>query len=195
MNSTVVLTTPGWRHASQLQWFRLVAFSVGIVLGAGVVAAVAVLLSGFVPWAPAVARSVALLALVAAWVASDLPSVRFTLPQTHRQIGREVLGRPLSGPLQFGVELGTGVRTYMPSAGPYALAGLLLLFPSAPLAAVVAAGFGLGRSLGSWLRFLGGAERDEAARWSRLAPRRLAGLAAAVAVVVTVAGTLLGVWS
>src|ERR687898_557048 len=144
MNSTVVLTTPGWRHASQLQCFRLVAFSVGIVLGAGVVAAVAVLLSGFVTWAPAVARSVALLALVAAWVASDLPSVRF---------------------------------------------------PSAPLAAVVAAGFGLGRSLGSWLRFLGGAERDEAARWSRLAPRRLAGLAAAVAVVVTVAGTVLGVWS
>lgn len=72
------------------------------------------------------------------------------LPQRRRQISREVLtgGGPRFGPLRFGFELGTGIRTYLPTGLPYvAVAMVCLLVPSWWLAVIGAGGFGVGRAL------------------------------------------------
>jgi hypothetical protein len=78
--------------------------------------------------------------------------------------------RPLSVALQFGFELGTGVRTYVPSAMPYVLA-LGLLLHLVPLLGAVAAGvgFGLGRAAMIWLRYQS-LDRD---RWDTLMSLRI----------------------
>lgn len=65
-----------------------------------------------------------------------------SLPENRRQIPREVLGKPEDvGFLQFGFEMGTGARTYMPTATPLVLAALIVLVPHSPLAIVLAAVF------------------------------------------------------
>lgn len=72
----------------------------------------------------------------------------FKLPQNARLVPESVFrhGR-FFGPLQFGLEMGTGVRTYVTSGLPYAALVLVALLAS-PVAAVAAGvGFGLGRSL------------------------------------------------
>lgn len=94
----------------------------------------------------AVWRWLVLVAFVALLL-RELGLVRFWLPQNKRLVPEHVHrhGR-VFGPLQFGFEMGTSVRTYTPSALPHAaaLAIALLAGPSAALAAGV--GFGLGRS-------------------------------------------------
>lgn len=80
----------------------------------------------------------------------------FALPQNARLVPATVFrhGR-FFGPLQFGLEMGTGLRTYVTSGLPYVLLPLVALLAS-PVAALVAGmGFGLGRSLmtSSNLRF------------------------------------------
>lgn len=72
----------------------------------------------------------------------------FTLPESRRLVPETVfrLGRHL-GPLQFGLEMGTGVRTYLPSGLPYVGAIAVLMAASVPPALFAGAGFGLGRAL------------------------------------------------
>jgi hypothetical protein len=74
--------------------------------------------------------------------------LRFTLPENKRLVPETVfrLGRHL-GPLQFGLEMGTGARTYLPSGLPYIGAVAVLLTASLPLGLCAGAGFGLGRAL------------------------------------------------
>lgn len=70
-----------------------------------------------------------------------LPENRRLVPETVFRLG------PGLGPFQFGLEMGSGIRTYVPSAVPYmAVTGLVLL--TGPLqASVIGCGFGLGRAL------------------------------------------------
>ena len=77
----------------------------------------------------------------------ELGLVRFWLPQNKRLVPEYVDRHgPLFGPLQFGFEMGTSVRTYTPSALPHA-AALTIAFLAGPLAAICCGmGFGLGRS-------------------------------------------------
>jgi hypothetical protein len=63
------------------------------------------------------------------------------VPETVLRLGRHL------GPLQFGLEMGTGVRTYLPSGLPYVGAVAVLMTASLPLALAAGAGFGLGRML------------------------------------------------
>ncbi|GGK22059.1 hypothetical protein GCM10010124_13180 [Pilimelia terevasa] len=49
------------------------------------------------------------------------------------------------GPFQFGLEMGTGARTYLPSGLPYVVALAVAFFADIPLAALAGIGFGLGR--------------------------------------------------
>lgn len=84
-------------------------------------------------------------------VAAALRDVRllsFWLPEARRQIPRELLVREASGAFLFGFQMGTGMRTYVPSTAPYCLA-LMVLFVQPPLATtlLIAAGFGVGRAL------------------------------------------------
>ena len=75
--------------------------------------------------------------------------IRIPLPQNARQIPQDVLQRRLRlGTLQFGFELGTGVRTFVSASAPYVLAlGLLLSHQAFLPTAVVGTAFGLGRAL------------------------------------------------
>jgi hypothetical protein len=97
--------------------------------------------------------------LVAAAVTAfgrDLGLVRFRLPQNHRQIPQTVFdGGIVRAALQFGVELGTGVRTYLPATAPYVLAAAILLNANSALIATLAGvSFGVGRALMPTLRYL-----------------------------------------
>ena len=71
------------------------------------------------------------------------------LPESRRQIPAEVFGGSLvRGAYRFGLELGTGVRTYVPSPAPYIL--LLAVFLGRLTLAdalLVGLGFGVGRAV------------------------------------------------
>jgi hypothetical protein len=126
-----------------------VAFCAGLLAG-GVLISVAFLVIGSVLRAPAPwSLRVALVTLwLVVMVAREFGVLRFGLPENRRLVPETVfrLGRHL-GPFQFGVEMGTGVRTYLPTGLPYVLVVAVALLAS-PIAAVVAGlGFGLGRCL------------------------------------------------
>src|SRR5690606_31004890 len=111
---------------------------------------------------------VLLVAVVA--VLRDVGLVRIRLPQNARQIPQEVLRDHLvRGALQFGFELGTGVRTYVSAGAPYALAAAALLVGQPVSAGALAAvGFGIGRALTPLLRCASQAGE----RWDALMQRR-----------------------
>jgi hypothetical protein len=77
----------------------------------------------------------------------QVPSVE--LPQRRSLIPQEVFLRSREvGFLRFGLEFGSGVRTYVTSAAPYAVVVLLLFATDGPLAGLLlGACFGLGRAL------------------------------------------------
>ncbi|MDI6103391.1 hypothetical protein QLQ12_32760 [Actinoplanes sp. NEAU-A12] len=88
--------------------------------------------------------------------AREFGLLSFGLPQNARLVPVTVFrhGR-FFGPLQFGLEMGTGLRTYVTSGLPYVLLPAIALLAS-PVAALLAGlGFGLGRSImtSSNLRF------------------------------------------
>jgi hypothetical protein len=103
----------------------------------------------------------------------------FTLPENRRLVPETVfrLGRHL-GPLQFGLEMGTGARTYLPSGLPYVGAVVVAMTASLPLALCAGAGFGLGRALMalSSLRFDDSGDTDGWHQEWRDHARTLAGL-------------------
>ena len=121
-------------------------FGAGLLLGAVLVAFVAGAL-GALPQAllPAPARY-ALFALVTVPVRlRELGLVRFPVPQNARLVPEDVQHLRRWGALQFGFEMGTGMRTYSPSALPHlALLAVLLVVPF-PAAFALAAGFAAGR--------------------------------------------------
>lgn len=106
-------------------------------------------LSGLAAPLPAAARLTlfALTSAAALLVAHGIVPGR--LPQNRRQIPRTVFDRaPARAAARFGVELGTGLRTYLPSAAPHVLAlGLVLLGGPWWAALALGAGFGAGRGL------------------------------------------------
>lgn len=98
--------------------------------------------------------SIFTLALGAA-ILRDLRVFRFPLPQSHRQVPRSVFRRGSTvAAAQFGFELGTGLRTYLPSTQPYLLALAVWLLASEYQDALLAGvGFGLGRGLMALWRY------------------------------------------
>jgi hypothetical protein len=141
---------------------------------------------------PAPARWAVVGAALIAVLLRQLGVVRFTLPENRRLVPETVfrLGRHL-GPLQFGLEMGTGARTYLPSGLPYVAAVAVLMTASVPLAFCAGVGFGLGRALmtGSSMRY--GADDGWHQEWRDHA-RTLAGLTGAAFMVSLLAITL---WS
>ncbi len=125
------------------------AFCAGLIVG-GVLSAAVLLVVGSllrVP-VPVPVRWLVVAATLGLTLLVERGVLDLRLPENRRLVPESVfrLGRYL-GPLQFGVEMGSGVRTYLPSVLPYpaAVAVLLLASPAAALCAGV--GFGLGRSL------------------------------------------------
>jgi hypothetical protein len=113
----------------------------------------------------------ALFALVAAPVLlREVGLVRFGVPQNARLVPEDVQHLRRWGALQFGFEMGTGMRTYSPSALPHLVLAAVLLVVPLPAAFALAAGFALGRLAmpvlsnawsddGSWTQVWAGAER------------------------------------
>lgn len=126
----------------------LALFSAGLMLGGLLSSLVLWLLSGLAAPLPPVLRYGAAAAIAVLAVLRDAGAVRFPLPQNTRQVPQDVLQRDLlRGSLQFGFELGTGVRTYVSSTAPYAVAvALLLVAPGWAGAALAGIGFGIGRA-------------------------------------------------
>jgi hypothetical protein len=138
-----VLSSPVWRGTPTL------AFYTGLLAGGLLTAAVLVVAGSLlrVPLpAPARWAVVGVMLIVVLLRQFDVLPIR--LPESRRLVPETVLrlGRHL-GPLQFGLEMGTGARTYLPSGLPYVAAVAVLLTASTPLALCAGAGFGLGRAL------------------------------------------------
>lgn len=108
--------------------------------------------------------------LLLAILAIDLGVADISLPQRKRQVPLSISVRGnLLGPFQFGFEMGTGVRTYVTAAFPYALVGVLLLFGGWSSGLFAGVGFAAGRSLMPLLRQFS-ENRDG---WDRSFERRL----------------------
>lgn len=122
---------------------------------------------------PEPVRPAVVAAALGAVLLKEAGVLRITLPENRRLVPESVfrLGRHL-GPLQFGIEMGTGARTYLPSGLPYAGAVAVLLLASAPGALCAGAGFGLGRALMTTanLRYAGRVEPGRAGGAGGLPP-------------------------
>ena len=139
----------------------LSVFTAGLLLGGVLSASVLWLASGLLTpipegWRPLVAVGVALTG-----VARDAGLISLRLPQNARQVPQDVLQRDLvRGALQFGFELGTGVRTYVSASLPYVVAVAVLLAGDIGVALVTGVGFALGRAATPALRYASGAGED-----------------------------------
>jgi hypothetical protein len=149
-----VLFSPGWR-APIRQGQVLAVFTLGLLLGGTLTAGVLWLLSGLAAPLPGAVRTGAILAVAVLGVAREAGWVRISLPQNARQIPQEVLQhRVRRGALQFGFELGTGVRTFVSASAPYVVALGLLLSHQGPVTTVLAGtGFGAGRAVTAAVRY------------------------------------------
>ena len=163
-------------------------FSVGLLIGGVVSALVLFLLSGLASFVPLTWRHVLVLAIAVVGALRDASVLRFWLPQNTRQVPQDVLQRHLwRGSLQFGFELGTGVRTYVSATAPYVVAfALLLSSPSVWIAIAAGLGFGLGRAVTLVSRYVS----VDKPGWDRWMPRILPTLKILVSLAI---GVLLGV--
>lgn len=127
------------------------AYLAGAIAGALLTASLAWLLSGFVEPLDGTVRAALLCGgALFVWAAKHGPlSGRVSLPEARRQIPSAVFARSLArGAYRFGFEMGTGMRTYLPSFAPYVLVlGLVLARPTLAQALLAAIGFGLGRAI------------------------------------------------
>ncbi|MFG1952048.1 hypothetical protein [Micromonospora sp. NPDC048830] len=149
------------------------------------------LLSGLSAPLPAPWRYAAVVAVAVLGLLREVGLVPIRLPQNARQIPQDVLQRNVRrGALQFGLELGTGLRTYVSASAPYVLAAALLLGGQrlhVPLLAGL--GFGLGRALTPLARRAAG----DGDRWDEDLRVRLRTITVAACAVLVVAFGLLAV--
>lgn len=137
-------------------------FIAGLFLG-GVAVAFAVVVPGSllrVP-VPLEGRQWLVAVVAVALVARECGLLRFPLPQNARQVPQFVTRVPFWGSLQFGTEMGTGMRTYSPTGLPHLIAIAVLLLASWPEALTAGLGFAMGRALMT-LGFLAARDRPSA---------------------------------
>ena len=94
---------------------------------------------------PAPVRAGLLGVAALAVLARELGLWRFAVPENARLVPEDVQHRAQWGALQFGFEMGTGMRTYSPSALPHLVLAAVVLVVPLPVAPLVAAGFAAGR--------------------------------------------------
>lgn len=157
-------------------------------MGGALSAAAIGILVALLPWTPSAGSAVIAAALAVSLAAYDVMVARVNMPQRRSLIPQEVFFRShVLGFLRFGIEFGSGVRTFVTSASPYILIVTLLAVP-ASFGQVVAVGlaFGVGRSIGPLQAMLADDVHwsEDLGRTSRLVERIGSILAAAVAVTV-----------
>ena len=145
-----MLLPPGKRR-SLFDYKIVAAYLMGTTSGALLTAMIAWVLSGFTEPLHDSLRIVLLgLGAIFIWLCKQGPLANvIDLPETRRQIPAEIFGGSLvHGAYRFGFELGTGVRTYVPSSAPYILLLVVLLArPTLATAILIGLGFGLGRAV------------------------------------------------
>lgn len=100
------------------------------------------------PFLPGWVSLLALAALGVVVAGNELGLLRIPLPQNARQVPSSVIfegGRV--GALWFGFEMGTGMRTFLPSTLPHLVALTVALYAAWPYALAAGAGFGVGRAV------------------------------------------------
>ncbi|MFJ2031766.1 hypothetical protein [Streptosporangium sp. NPDC087985] len=91
----------------------------------------------------------------------ELAGRPLSLPQNRRLVPQDVIPRSdFSGPLQFGFEMGTGVRTFTPTALPQLLVLVVVLAGGLGPGLLAGLGFGVGRALMPLSRALSGDPRQ-----------------------------------
>ncbi|MFD4694337.1 hypothetical protein [Streptomyces sp. NPDC058463] len=160
-------------------------FTCGLLAGGVLSAGVLWLVSGLFTPVPAGVRQGLIVAVALLAALRDAGKLTLRLPQNARQIPQDVLRRHLArGALQFGFELGTGVRTYVSASAPYAMAVAVLLSGGSYLPALAAGlGFGAGRALTPALRRLSG----DGERWDDRLLARLSGMTVVSSVLIAAA--------
>jgi hypothetical protein len=125
-------------------------FLVGLMSG-GALSGVAVgLLAALLPWTPSPGSALIVAVAAIALAVYDLSVRKVNLPQRRELIPQEVFFRSHArGFLRFGLEFGSGTRTFVTSASPYILIAMMLgLSTSFTQVVLVGAAFGFGRSIG-----------------------------------------------
>jgi hypothetical protein len=96
---------------------------------------------------PPVAAQI-LVALVAlAFLAREIDLVSFPLLQNARLVPQFVTRVPFWGSMQFGAEMGTGMRTYSPTGLPHIMVVATVFLASWSDALLAGTGFAIGRAL------------------------------------------------
>lgn len=123
-------------------------FTLGLVLGGMCTATVGVLFGSLLrPALPAGLAAVALVGLTLFVLAGEAGLHAWTLPHRRSQVPAAVIDEGADlGALRFGFEMGSGVRTHLPSNLPYLPLAAVVLLASWPAALLAGAGFGLGRA-------------------------------------------------
>jgi hypothetical protein len=137
-----LLSSPVWRESSRTY------FTAGLIAGGLNISALAVVLGSLVrPVVPPAVR-VGLIVAVAVFVlVGECGLHRVTLPHRRAQVPSTVIAAGgEAGALRFGFEMGSGVRTHMPSNLPYLPLMAVLLISTWPAALAAGLGFGLGRA-------------------------------------------------
>lgn len=116
--------------------------------GGVAISAVAVTLGSLVrPVLPPALRVGVVVAMGVFILAGECGLHRVLLPHRRAQVPSTVIAAGGdAGALRFGFEMGSGVRTHMPSNLPYLPLAAVLLFSSWPVALACGLGFGLGRA-------------------------------------------------
>ncbi|GAA4972355.1 hypothetical protein GCM10023334_097420 [Nonomuraea thailandensis] len=137
-------------------------FSTGLMLGALLAGLVTGALGGLASIIPETARLWLLAPIVVVIMLFELAGRPLSLPQNRRLVPQDVIPRAdFSGPLQFGFEMGTGVRTFTPTALPQLLVLVIVLAGGLGPGLLAGLGFGVGRALMPLSRALSGDPR----RW------------------------------
>lgn len=130
------------------------SFLAGTLTGAALTATALTLLGGLLSPLPASWRATVALGLIALLALRQLGVLCVELPQRAWQIPQTVFrDDPVRAAFRFALELGTGVRTYITTSAPYAIAVVLVLTPATTVGATIAAGalsalgYGAGRAL------------------------------------------------
>jgi hypothetical protein len=149
------------------------------------------LLAALLPWTPSSGAVLVVAVAAIALAGYDLRVRKVNLPQRRELIPQEVFFRSHAGGfLRFGLEFGSGLRTFVTSASPYILIVMMLgLSTSFTQVVLVGAAFGFGRSIGP-LQAVLAEDRfwsQDLTSTSRLVERLGSVLAAAVAVAFAVA--------
>ncbi|MFE3453041.1 hypothetical protein ACFXJ8_29375 [Nonomuraea sp. NPDC059194] len=158
------------------------------MLGALVSGAVVGAVAGIASVIPEVVRLWALLPALLVIMSFELVGRPLSLPQNRRLVPQDVIPKAeFEGPLQFGFEMGTGVRTFTPTALPHLLVAVIVLAGGLGPGLLAGVGFGVGRALMPYLRSRSADsrqwDRDLLRALSRLGQICAAGFLLAVAVI------------